>query len=471
MTTLTDIDQAVSAAADAGKEWAHSNGARRAELLDALAASLEFDRTELVALADSETGLGLPRLNGELDRTCFQLRRFADYAREGGPFAQVTDSAVAGPPPQGRPQITKVRLPLGPVAMFSASNFPFAFSVLGGDTASALAAGCPVVVKGHPAHPKLSLRVHQLAQRVLANLGLPTGLIGHIGRDSFEAGLALVAHPAIQAVAFTGSLGGGQALSKQAASRTRPIPFYGELGSVNPVVVLPAAIAQSAKDPARLLASSITQGAGQFCTSPGLVIMLDAPASCEFAQALAQEVAAVSLHPMLSSRIAEGFESGVTALATHTGVKVLADGAREPGKLSGFVGMTSAAEFLANQTLQHEVFGASCLCVLADSMAQINTLLEAIGGSLTVTLWGADDDTAQNRLLLRSAQSIAGRVLFKGVPTGVAVTQAQHHGGPWPSSTVPLFSSVGLSAADRFLRPVALQDSPAWVNQAGGVPI
>ncbi|HYW55348.1 MAG TPA: aldehyde dehydrogenase (NADP(+)) [Polaromonas sp.] len=470
MTPHIEIDNAVSAAQAAAPHWAKSDGPRRADLLNALATGLEAERAELVALADRETKLGLPRLNGELDRTCFQLRRFADYARDGGPFACHADPAVAGPPPQGRPQITRVRVPLGPVAMFSASNFPFAFSVLGGDTASALAAGCPVVVKAHPAHPLLSRAVHQLTLRVLASLDLPAGLVGHIDEDSFEAGMALVAHPGIRAVAFTGSLSGGQALSKQAASRPRPIPFYGELGSINPVVVLPGALEQSLDEKARLLAGSVTQGAGQFCTSPGLVLMLDTPESHAFARALAREVAAVVLHPMLSPRISEGYKAGVRSLAAEDSVEVLAEPGWEHEKSSGFVGVTSASAFLDKERLRHEVFGSSCLCVLAKSMAQIHAVLEEVAGSLTVTLWGAEEESAENRLLLRTAQSIAGRVLFKGVPTGVAVTPAQHHGGPWPASTQALFTSVGLAAADRFLRPLALQDAPDWVSQSQGVP-
>ncbi|MES2944962.1 MAG: aldehyde dehydrogenase (NADP(+)) [Pseudomonadota bacterium] len=474
MNLYTEIDQAVSSACQAAAAWARSDGPMRASLLESLAHTLEQNRAGLVNLADAETRLGAPRLNGELDRTAFQLRGFADHARLGLPFSSITDAAVAGPPPQGKPQITRVRVPLGPVAMFSASNFPFAFSVLGGDTASALAAGCPVVVKAHPAHPALSRAVFSLAQDVLAGLELPAGLMTHIDMDSYEAGLQLVAHPGIQAVAFTGSLAGGQALARQIQSRAQPIPFYGELGSVNPVIVLPDALQNSIEDQARLLAQSITQGAGQFCTCPGLVLMLNTPGARTFAHRLAREVDQIKLHPMLSARIHEGFNTGVARLASHADVEVLTGGqpaAELKQRVHGFVGLTSATAFLAHQDLRHEVFGASCLCVLADSMEQIQAVLLALGGSLTVTIWGADTDTKNKRELFRSAQSMAGRILFKGVPTGVAVTHAQHHGGPWPASTQPLFTSVGFTACDRFLRPLALQDAPAWLTEAGGIPI
>lgn len=471
MNIHTDIDQAVSAACRAAAAWARSDGPMRASLLESLAQTLEQNRAELVNLANAETHLGTARLNGELDRTVFQLRGFANYARQGLPFSAITDAAVAGSPPQGRPQITRVRVPLGPVAMFSASNFPFAFSVLGGDTASALAAGCPVVVKAHPAHPALSRAVFGLAQGTLAALGLPAGLITHIDMDCYEAGLQLVAHPGIQAVAFTGSLAGGKALARQIQSRAQPIPFYGELGSVNPVVVLPDALQQSIEDQARLLAQSITQGAGQFCTSPGLVLMLNTPEARTFSHRLAREVDQIKLHPMLSARIREGFSAGVALLASHADVEVLTGEQSATDVPRGFIGLTSAAAFLAHDSLRHEVFGASCLCVLADSMDQIQAVLLALGGSLTVTIWGADSDTKNNRELFRSAQSMAGRILFKGVPTGVAVTHAQHHGGPWPASTQPLFTSVGFTACDRFLRPLALQDAPAWLNESGGIPV
>ncbi|MDB5928733.1 MAG: aldehyde dehydrogenase [Polaromonas sp.] len=471
MTLHPDVDTAVALACEAAGAWAGSDGARRAALLDGLAAALENDRGALVALADNETHLGTARLNDELDRTCFQLRGFASLARNGGFYDRIDDAAVAGPPPAGRPRLTRVRVPVGPVAMFSASNFPFAFSVLGGDTASALAAGCPVVVKGHPAHISLSRRVHQLAQGVLRSLELPAGLIGHIDIDTYAAGLELVAHPGIQAVAFTGSLAGGQALGRQAQSRSQPIPFYGELGSVNPVVVLPEAIEQGAGGLAKTLAASITQGSGQFCTSPGLLMMLDSPGARALAGQLAVEVDQAGLHRMLSERIHQGYAQGVSTLKQHSEVRTLTSAASAEGVDGGFVGLTSAAAFLADEALRHEVFGAACVCVLATSLDELCAALAAVGGSLTTTLLGAEAGSERDLQVFRVAQKISGRVLFKGMPTGVAVTHAQHHGGPWPASTQPLFTSVGFTASDRFLRPVALQDAPAWLTARAGVPV
>ena len=465
-----EVNVTVKSADLVADAWGQSDGPLRANLLDGLANALDRERVGLVALADSESHLGLARLNGELDRTIFQLRAFASQARSGVLFSVIDDSAIAGPPPQGRPHLTRVRVPLGPVAVFSASNFPFAFSVLGGDTASALAAGCPVVVRAHTAHTSLSRAVHALAGRVLVSLDLPEGLIGHVDADGYEAGLQLVSHPCIAAVAFTGSLAGGQALAQQIQKRARPIPFYGELGSINPVVVMPEALAQSGAECATALAMSITQGAGQFCTSPGLVLMLDTPEARLFVGNVARQIDAIDLHAMLSTGIQAGFDAGVAALANHPEVQVMTRSGPAPAS-AGFVGLTSASAFLAHSGLQHEVFGACCLCVLGSSVEEICAVLDAVGGSLTVTLWGAQLDGDRNRRLLRAAQKIAGRVLFEGVPTGVAVTHAQHHGGPWPASTQPLFTSVGLAASQRFLRPLALQDAPVWLLERGGVPI
>jgi len=448
-----------------------SHGLRRAALLDGLGEALENDRPALVALADSETHLGAARLNGEMDRTCFQLRGFASLVRSGGFYGRIDDPAVAGPLPAGRPHLTRVRVPLGPVAMFSASNFPFAFSVLGGDTASALAAGCPVVVKGYPAHIGLSRRVHQLAQGVLRSLELPEGLIGHIDLDTHAAGLELVAHPGIQAVAFTGSLAGGQALGRQAQSRSQPIPFYGELGSVNPVVVLPEAIEAGVDSLARTLAASITQGSGQFCTSPGVLMMLDSLDARALVGQLAVEIDQIGLHRMLSERIHQGYVQGVAALKRHPEVRTLTSAASAESASNGFVGLVSAAAFLANPALRHEVFGAACLCVLATSLDELCAALAAVGGTLTTTLLGADAGSERDRRVFCVAQKISGRVLFQGMPTGVAVAHAQHHGGPWPASTQPLFTSAGFTASDRFLRPVALQDTPLWLMERCGVPV
>ena len=468
-STEQDIDTAATEAHAAFGDWARSSGEQRAALLRALADGLEAEREKLVAWADLETALGPVRLNGELDRTTFQLRRFADIAQRGVPFESLDDPAVAGGPPAGHPAMVRQRMPLGPVAMFAASNFPFAFSVLGGDTASVLAAGCPVVVKAHPGHPGLSQKVFAIIQRVLKAQGLPTGLIGFVQGAAVEVGVGLVRHPLIAAGAFTGSTRGGAALQAEANARPRPIPFYGELGSINPLIALPSALAAKGAELATTLAGSITLGCGQFCTNPGLLVLVDGPETDAFIEQLVLALSKQQPHPMLTPGMRKAFDAGIKGFM-DAGARSLLQGqgvAPAPGPQ---LLQVSAQRFIERAELRDEVFGPSSLIVRCANLGEVNQVLAAVGGSLTVTVWGADEDTAENRAIVRSATEIAGRVLFAGVPTGVAVTAAQQHGGPWPSSTAPMTTSVGDAALERFLRPVCLQDAPAWLLARGGVP-
>ncbi|MDP3520615.1 MAG: aldehyde dehydrogenase (NADP(+)) [Hydrogenophaga sp.] len=468
-STPSDIDASVCAASAASPLWARSDGAARGTLLRALAEALEADREPLVACADRETALGPVRLNGELDRTCFQLRRFAELAEQGLPYAQTDDPAVPGAPPVGHPAMLRQQLPLGPVAMFAASNFPFAFSVLGGDTASALAAGCPVVVKAHPGHPELSQRVFAQTQSVLARQGLPAGLIGMVQGADVAVGVALIRHPLIAAGAFTGSTRGGLALWAEANARPRPIPFYGELGAINPVVALPQALATRGAELATTLAGSITLGCGQFCTNPGTVVLIDGPESDAFVQQLVQALTPIAPHAMLTAGMRRAFEHGVVELVAAGAQPLLPSAAQNaaPGPQLLQVG---GAQFVANPHLREEVFGPASLLVRCADLTEVCAVLQAIGGSLTTTLWGVDEDSEANRTLVRAATAIAGRVLFAGVPTGVAVSAGQHHGGPWPASTAPGTTSVGDAALARFLRPVCLQDAPGWLVAREGLP-
>ena len=468
-STPEQVDAAAQAASRAFADWSASDGVRRATLLRGLAAALEADRNALVALADEETALGPVRLNGELDRTAFQLRRFADMAERGVPFDRLDDPAVAGAPPAGHPAMVRQRVPLGPVAVFSASNFPFAFSVLGGDTASALAAGCSVVVKVHSGHLLLSNRVFGLVQQVMAAQGLPAGLVGMVQGGGTDVGVRLVQHPAMAAGAFTGSTRGGAALQAVASARPRPIPFYGELGSTNPVVALPALLATKGAELAATLAGSISMGCGQFCTSPGVIVLINDPASDAFVQQLTSALAAQKPHAMLTPGMRQAFDEGVGHMVA-AGAKPLLQEAGNAEAPRPFLAQVDAVPFMAKAALREEVFGPASLVVRAASVAEALEVLDAVGGSLTVTLWGAEAESEDTRALVRGAMNIAGRVLFAGVPTGVAVTAAQQHGGPWPSSTQPMTTSVGDAALDRFLRPVALQDAPAWLLARNGQP-
>mgnify|MGYP000844956621 FL=1 len=471
-STAAHIDAAADRAAAVAGDFAATSAATRAALLRALGAALEAERDTLAPLADSETALGLPRLNGEIDRTVFQLRGFADVLEHGDAHQLVDDAAVAGAPPAGRPHLTRVRVPLGPVAMFSASNFPFAFSVLGGDTASALAAGCPVVVKGHPAHPELTRSVAAIASRVVAAQGLPAAVFQLVEGASIESGVQLVKAAGIAAAAFTGSYRGGTALARIAAERPRPIPFFGELGSINPLVALPAALEKNGAELANTLAGSICLGSGQFCTSPGVIIVRKDASGDAFVTAFATALQALVPHAMLTPGMRSGFDNGVARWRASSVVKPLVNDQAAPGATPRpFLGEVQAADFIAQHVLQEEVFGSAALVVRVDSVDETIAVLNAIGGTLTATLWGADADTADNHRLVRAASQIAGRVLFAGVPTGVAVTAAQQHGGPFPASTAPGTTSVGYAAMDRFLRPVALQDAPAWLMARKGVPV
>ncbi|MCP3716765.1 aldehyde dehydrogenase (NADP(+)) [Paraburkholderia sp. CNPSo 3281] len=467
--TFARIDEAAALAHAAQALYGAASRAVRSALLRGLADALERDAAQLVAIADEETSLGAARLNGELARTAFQLRGFAERVEAGIANRQVDDAAVPGAPPAGRPHLTRVQLPLGPVAMFSASNFPFAFSVLGGDTASALAAGCTVIVKPHSGHPELSRRVHALAARVLHEQGLPEGVIAFVDQASREAAVHLVGHADVAAVAFTGSYQGGVALWRAANARRRPIPFYGELGSINPLVVLPQALAEGVETPAATLAASIAMGCGQFCTSPGLIVVRDDENGERFVAALAQALSTQKPHAMLTAAMRHGFESAAAHIASQAGVRVrLAAPAHDEEAAAPAPRLfeTDAQTFIANAALHEEMFGPAALIVKVRDQAQTLDVLGAVEGSLTVTLWGAQADTPANRALAVAAQRISGRVLFGGVPTGVAVCDAQQHGGPWPASTQPQTTSVGYAAIERFLRPVALQDAPQWAIAA-----
>jgi acyl-CoA reductase-like NAD-dependent aldehyde dehydrogenase len=468
-TSSLELNQTIQKSADAFAGWQASDGETRAKLLHALAEALEADREKLVELADMETGLGPVRLNGELDRTAFQLRRFATIAQSGGAFALTDDPAVAGAPPAGHPDMMRVRVPLGPVAMFSASNFPFAFSVLGGDTASALAAGCTVVVKAHSGHLYTSQRAFQAAQGAIQKLGLHEGLLQMVQGAGNKTGVALIQHPLIAAGAFTGSTRGGAALRDAARARTRPIPFYGELGSINPLVATPQALQKGGDALVQTLAGSITLGCGQFCTNPGLLVLQRSAQSTEFVTKLVEALKAIQPHAMLTKGMREALDAG-TAAQIAAGARPLLYTPVPEVCPKPYLAEVDAATFMDQHALQEEVFGPASLIVWTDSVAQTLEVLNTVGGTLTVTLWGAEQESPEMVRLVRGAMAIAGRVLFAGVPTGVAVTAAQQHGGPWPSSTEPMTTSVGDAALDRFLRPVSLQDMPAWLKNRQGRP-
>jgi acyl-CoA reductase-like NAD-dependent aldehyde dehydrogenase len=457
-SSASGIAAAVQRAVECFPIFASVPDRSRSALLHSLAEGLERHREHLIDLADRETALGRARLSGELDRTAFQLRAFADYIADGSHRQTQVEDAIDAPPPRGRPRLIRTRVPIGPVAVFAASNFPFAFSVLGGDTAAALAAGTPVVVKAHPAHAHLSLELARLAREVIQAAGWPDDVLQLVQGPSAAVGVALATAPGIQAVAFTGSVRAGRALQQAVNSRTQPIPFYGELGSTNPVIGFPQALAAGGRELAQKLAASMTLGAGQFCTSPGVLLVLDRPESKTFMGLLADCLRQAQTHPMLTRGIRESYERQVQQAACIDGATVIAGGPSEQVGPTPTLIEVSATNFLANGSLHDEVFGPFCLVVTARDADEMRAVLAAVAGSLTATVWAAESEAAVARPVVAQAARIAGRVLFAGVPTGVAVTAAQQHGGPWPSSTRPDTTSVGLAAIDRFLRPIALQD-------------
>lgn len=462
--TTAEVDAAVRAAHRAGPALADRTA--RAALLRRAADLLDEAGPRVIAAADAETALGTGRLTGELARTTYQLRAFADSVTEGA-FLDVRidhpDPALTPP----RPDLRRYKIPLGPVAVYAASNFPLAFSVPGGDTASALAAGCPVVVKAHPDHPATSALCAGLLRQAAADTGLPEDVVTLV--HGFQAGIDLIRHPLITAAGFTGSVRGGRALYDAAAARPHPIPFHGELGSLNPVVVTAAAAAERAEAIGTGLAGAVTLGVGQFCVKPGLVLVPEGAAGDRLVTALTAALADTGAGVLLDHRMRQAFVDGVRARAELPGVQApVAPGAGGDHTVgAGF--LTLPAALLSaegpHDLLLEECFGPVTVVARYRDAAEATALLARLPGNLTATLQlaaaeceGADPEGRGARLLA-DVTALAGRVVVNGWPTGVAVAPAQHHGGPYPATTSTA-TSVGATAVERWLRPVAYQNTP-----------
>lgn len=461
--TAEDVDHAVRAAAAAIPALADRSV--RSRLLRAAAGALEDSAEQVIATADAETALGVPRLTGELARTTFQLRTFADIVDEGAFLDVIIDHADPQAVPIPRPDLRRMKIPLGVVAVYAASNFPLAFSVPGGDTASALAAGCPVVVKAHPDHPATSALCAGLLRDAAVSAGLPADTVVLV--HGFQAGVELVRHPLVAAAGFTGSVPGGRALFDAAAARPRPIPFHGELGSLNPVVVTEQAAAERAEEIGTGLAGSFTLGVGQFCTKPGLVLAPAGDAGDRLVAALAGAAGQAAPGVLLDGRMRTNFLAGAAARTALPGVAapVAPAGEGELAVRPGFV--TVAAAELAgpggHDLLLEECFGPLTVVVRYGSAQELAAVLDRLPGNLTATAHLGAAESAEPggaaAALLTRLTALAGRVLVNGWPTGVAVTAAQHHGGPYPATT-STSTSVGATAVERWLRPVAYQDTP-----------
>ncbi|GAB3268489.1 aldehyde dehydrogenase (NADP(+)) [Arthrobacter pigmenti] len=459
-----DVDRAVTLATEAFAGFRATDAETRAGFLERIAAEIEAVAEPIAERVIAETGIAQARAQGELARTTNQLRLFAAVVREGNWRGVRVDRALPDRTPMPRPDLRQRQIPLGPVAVFSASNFPLAFSVAGGDTASALSAGCPVVVKGHSAHPGVSELVARAVRSAVQACGLPEGTFSMLLGTGPGLGTDLVSHPGIKAVGFTGSRSGGLALVEAAARRAEPIPVYAEMSSVNPVFMLSGALDARGAALGKEFITSINTGAGQLCTSPGLVFALEGSGLDAFLESAAEAVGQSPASPMLNSGIQSGYQRGIERLAGPDGVSLIASGGQDDsiaacGQTHLFT--TDAGTFLSNPELAEEAFGAASLVVRVSAPSQLLEIIAKLEGQLTATIHAEPDDYDQAAVLLPELELLAGRVLFNGWPTGVEVGHAVVHGGPFPATSAPSTTSVGSRAIERFLRPVSYQNVPA----------
>lgn len=455
------VHRACEAAEAAFPRYAAMSRAARAAFLDAIADEIEARADAITDIGTRETGLPAARLQGERGRTTGQLRLFAAHIRRGDHLDLRRDPALPDRQPAPRPEIVMIQRPVGPVAVFGASNFPLAFSTAGGDTAAALAAGCPVVVKGHPAHPGTCEIVAEAVKAAAERTTTPAGVFSLIHGADHAVGEALVRHPRIAAVGFTGSLSGGRALFDLCAARPDPIPFFGELGSINPMFLLPAAATARAEALGTGWAGSLTLGVGQFCTNPGVAVAIEGGAADRFVAAAHAALEAVAPQTMLTDGLAAAYRAGQARLAGHDGVRALLITQAEGRSAGPTLVETTGAVFRRDHALGEEVFGPLGLVVRVQSVSEMLDIAAGLRGQLTATLHMDDADMADARALLPILERKAGRVLANGFPTGVEVVDAMVHGGPYPASTNFGATSVGTLSIRRFLRPVAYQNMPA----------
>lgn len=433
----------------------------RARFMRAIAKELEALGDEVLKIAGEETNLPEARLRNERTRTIFQLNSYAEACEKGEWLEARIDTAVPDKNPP-KPDIRKMLLPLGPVVVYGSSNFPFAYSTAGGDTACAFAAGCPVIVKAHPAHAKTSDMVANAIFRAAASCGMPEGIFNHVHIESYDIAKSLIQHPFVKAVGFTGSFTGGKALFDWSNERRDPIPVFAEMGSINPVILLPEKLKQSAADVAKMYAGSITLGVGQFCTNPGLIIGLDGEELQTFIDALGNEIKNTTPGNMLHAGIFKNYvENRGNALAQE-GVDMVAVAESEPqlNQAASTIASATGNAFLNNPVLHKEVFGPYSLVVRCRDMTEMLETVRKLEGQLTATLMATDNDIQNNEELVDAVKDICGRYILNGVPTGVEVCLSMHHGGPFPSTTDSRFTSVGADGIKRFARPVSFQNWP-----------
>lgn len=454
------INQAATESKKALDTFKNSSLQKRNELLQRIATLLKDNESSLIETAAKETHLSPARLKTELDRTLFQLKSYGVHC-EGG---QWLDARIDTPAPErpNKRDVRKTMVPLGPVVVFGASNFPFAYSTPGGDTASALAAGCTVIVKAHPAHPETSTRCAEIISKAVADCGLPPGIFTHIADSSYAAGEYLVKHPLVKAVSFTGSFSGGKQIFDWANQREEPIPVYAEMGSTNPVFILPERLEKESEKLADEIFSSITLSMGQFCTKPGLIVGMESAGFPKLIKLLSDRMDACRAEPMLHQGILENFNRNKSVILGNKKVETLSSSKSPIPEGSGIPTLAhiSANEFMKNREIQREVFGPFALVITCRTPEEVQQMASLPEGQLTATLIGSAEELKNNKVLLDTLKMRAGRIILNGVPTGVEVCLSMHHGGPFPASSDSRFSSVGADAIKRFARPVSLQNWP-----------
>jgi len=460
--TTSEVNEAIQLAETAFKTFKNVSGKVRADFLDAIADEILALGDILIERACSETGLPSGRITGERGRTMNQLKMFATLLREGSWRDARIETAIPDRTPFPKADIRSIQIPLGPVGIFGASNFPLAFSVAGGDTASALASGCPIVVKGHPSHPGTCELIGHAILNAVDRCNMPNGVFSLLQGVSHKVGMAIVEHPSIKAIGFTGSYGGGKALFDAANNRAEPIPVFAEMGSVNPVFILPEALKSQTDDLAQGLVNSVNLGVGQFCTNPGLVFLENSGDSAKFQELVSTTVEASTGGIMLNEGICKSYSAGTKELSKASAVSTLATGEKSDTGFSAATSIfkTDAKSFIQNESLEEEIFGPTTTIVNADKKEELLQIASKLKGHLTATLFGTEADLEKYKDLIEILQSKVGRLIVNAFPTGVEVCHAMVHGGPFPSTSNSQSSSVGTMAINRFTRPICYQNFP-----------
>lgn len=458
-----EVEKAMELAANAFRQYSRISGSERAAFLQHIAQGMEDNREQLIQQYTLESGLPEDRGHTELNRTVFQLHAFAKLIADDSWQKSSIDLAEPNRKPIPKPDLRKLYFPLGPVVVFGASNFPFAYSTIGGDAAAALAAGCPVVIKSHAMHAGTGDLVAQLIVKAARETGMPEGVFANLNAVGYEVGESLVLHPATKAVGFTGSFKGGMALYKLNEKREEPIPVFAEMGSVNPVVILPGVMQKNIDTVTTTLAASVTQSSGQFCTNPGLIFVLENEQLAAFKKELTQKISAVEPQPMLHPDIYQKYNELRKEVAGQGSVNILTNEERKAAPNYGVSQLSevSCEVFLENKKLHQEVFGPHTLLVICKNEEQLTKIIRNLEGQLTASVFADESEINFVADLIFELQQKAGRIIFNGVPTGVEVCPSMHHGGPFPATTDSRFTAVGTDSIYRFVRGIALQNFPS----------